>query len=328
MPASSSDDHPRVDQVAVDLLDPGAGSPGVARGYCGATEKKKRVAEGRAEGQHDREDVEEEADACSRVAIVASIGGKHTPLAATEQQSAAQSPSRRRSASIEAGRREGRRDLVELGGSRPEQTRVGDRGRSPEQQRGGSGALPRSPTSCAATARRTGAVRLATVVGASGGQPLAQVDALELELDAVGGGVRGCRLDRGGLVVVAATGSQPSLAAAIASTPEPVPRSVSGPVGLAGLGQLQQQLEAEPGGRVGAGAEGAGRGRRRGRSRPRAAPPRRGAARAARRPGAACGSPASGRPSRRGPRSRLTSTRPSPAAASISPSSGSSPSPP
>ena len=47
-----------------------------------------------------------------------------------------------------------------------------------------------------------------------------------------------------------------------------------------------------------------GRGRRRRRSRPRAAPPRRGAARGARRPAAACGSPASGRPSRRAPRSR------------------------
>ena len=33
------DDHPRVDQIAVDLWMP-ARIAGVARGYCGATEKK------------------------------------------------------------------------------------------------------------------------------------------------------------------------------------------------------------------------------------------------------------------------------------------------
>ena len=39
MPGEQQDDHPRVDQVAVDLLHP-ARIAGVARGYCGATEKK------------------------------------------------------------------------------------------------------------------------------------------------------------------------------------------------------------------------------------------------------------------------------------------------
>ena len=58
-------------------------------------------------------------------------------------------------------------------------------------------------------------------------------------------------------MVVAATGSQPSLAAAMARTPEPVPRSVSGPVSFPASLQLEQQLQAEAGGRVGAGAEGA-----------------------------------------------------------------------
>ena len=51
------------------------------------------------------------------------------------------------------------------------------------------------------------------------------------------------------------TGAQPSFAAAIASTPEPVPQSASGPPRLAGLLQLDQQPQAEAGGRVGAGAE-------------------------------------------------------------------------
>ena len=47
------------------------------------------------------------------------------------------------------------------------------------------------------------------------------------------------------------TGAQPSLAAAIASTPEPQPRSTSGPPGSS----VEQQLEAQPRRRVRAGAE-------------------------------------------------------------------------
>ena len=52
------------------------------------------------------------------------------------------------------------------------------------------------------------------------------------------------------------TGPQPSFAAAIASTPEPVPRSASGPPLARAIGELEQQLEAERRRGVGAGAEG------------------------------------------------------------------------
>ena len=55
----------------------------------------------------------------------------------------------------------------------------------------------------------------------------------------------------------ARTGPQPSFAAAIASTPDPVPRSVERPAGGALVGEPGQHLDAEPRRRVGAGAEGA-----------------------------------------------------------------------
>ena len=82
-----------------------------------------------------------------------------------------------------------------------------------------------------------------------------------------------------------------------------MPRSVSGPLGLPCLGQLQQATPGRGAWSGGRRCRRPGPGRRLRRSCPRAAPPRTGAARAGRRRGAVCGSPASGPPSRRGPRS-------------------------
>ena len=58
--------------------------------------------------------------------------------------------------------------------------------------------------------------------------PLAKVGPHERDVDAVRRRVIGSRLERGRLAVAPITGPQPSFAAAIASTPEPVPRSASG----------------------------------------------------------------------------------------------------
>ena len=175
MPGQQQDDHPRVDQVAVDLLDPGQdrrGRPRVLR----RDREEERVAEGRAEGEHDREDVQEQRDLVAGVDDRArtSIGGN--PIS-SGRDAAAGPPSRRRwrrSASTSPAGAKAAATSSSSAGRRPESE---DRGRLAEQQRGGSPSLP-APSSCAATACRIGAVMLATTVGASVGQAFAQVHAL------------------------------------------------------------------------------------------------------------------------------------------------------
>ena len=96
------------------------------------------------------------------------------------------------------------------------------------------------------------------------------------------------------------TGAKPSFAAAIASTPEPQPRSANAPR----AGALEHQLQAQPRGGVRAGAERLpGIDHHLDRGRPRAAAPRAGARAAGRRARAGGGTRASARPSRRRARS-------------------------
>ena len=65
---------------------------------------------------------------------------------------------------------------------------------------------------------------LATTVSAARGRLGGEVDAAHVDLDAVAGGVGAGRGDaRGSSMSTATTGDQPSLAAAIESTPEPQP---------------------------------------------------------------------------------------------------------
>ena len=125
------------------------------------------------------------------------------------------------------------------------------------------------------------------------------------------------------------TGTQPSFAATIASTAEPVPRSTRAPPALPLIGELDQELHAHARRRVGAGAErlpgidhnvkrvGLGVARQSGRITTR--PP-------ARTVGSWKSRQRSAQSS--GIFSEVISTRSSPAAASTSPRSGSSPSAP
>ena len=86
---------------------------------------------------------------------------------------------------------------------------------------------------------------------------LAEVEALDRDLDAVRRRVGGRRLDRGGLVVAAADRPPAELRRGDREDPRPVPQSASGPGGEAAIGEREQQLEAAARRRMSAGAEGA-----------------------------------------------------------------------
>ena len=171
--------------------------------------------------------------------------------------------------------------------------------RSPEQiSRSGARSRRR------AISRRIGAVRLATDGRRLRRRLEAQVRATQLELDPVGTGVCAGRLERRRLVVAGDDRGEAQLRGRDREHARARAPVGEGAVGAPAIGQLQQQLQAHPGGRVGAGAECLAGidhdvdGPRRG-PRPTTAVPR-----AVRRPRAAGGSPASGPPSRRVSRRR------------------------
>ena len=151
-------------------------------------------------------------------------------------------PSRRSSA------RRRSRGRVARTRARPARPRVASR---PEQTSaaGGSRRAARRPP------RSSGAVRFATTVGAVGGAARAGCAARARARRRWRRRWRRPPRAPRARCRSPITGAKPSFAAAIASTPEPVPRSASGPVRLARVGELEQELEAEPRGRVGAGAE-------------------------------------------------------------------------
>ncbi len=95
---------------------------------------------------------------------------------------------------------------------------------------------------------------LATAAATSGSGSRERVGEHDLDLDPVCRRVPPSRLDCSGSLSRATTGANPSLAAAIASTPDPQPTSSSEPAV-----ERQQKLEAEPRRGVRAGAEGAAR---------------------------------------------------------------------
>ena len=105
----------------------------------------------------------------------------------------------------------------------------------------------------AATSSSSGRTRLATHGRRPRARLAAQVDARDRDPGhAVGRRVLARRLDRRpASTSQASTGSKPSRAAAIASTPVPQPQSASAPAGL----ELEQQLEAQARRVVRAGAE-------------------------------------------------------------------------
>ena len=191
---------PGIDQVAVDLLDARQDRrrrPRVLR----RGREEERVAEGRAEGEHDRQDVEEERD------LVAGVDDRGQPsaetyplLAATRAARAAQSPSWRRSASARPAGRRLRQPRPARLGSSPEQTSVAGSG---EGRRSLHAVAPPSPPPFPRRSQLPGD-RLQHRRGQVGhdgrsefGQPSRRLRQLEARLDPVGSCVGGCRLDRG-----------------------------------------------------------------------------------------------------------------------------------
>ena len=186
-------------------------------------------------------------------------------------------------------------------------------------------AAPALARAAPATSRRIGAVRLATAVGADGGGCWRRLTRSQLDVDPVRRSVRARRLERRRLVVAGHDGAEAQLRRGDRQHPR-----AGAPVGersarVPRVGELQQQLEAHPRGGMGAGPERLARVDHDVDRSPRAASQE---GRTQSRPPtsrAAGGSPAIDRPSRRGSRSMLTATRPSPATASRSGSAGSSP---
>ncbi len=195
-------DHPGLDQIAIDLLDPAQDRRRRCAGTA-ASPREERVAEGRPEGQHDCEDVQEERDTCSR--------GRRSSRASRETYRRARRrvwrvtrlydgkvatppqeecgpvalagvgrPPRSRSR-----RRPRRSHRARLAADRSRMRVVGAGGGSPgataRRLRETLSRLP-PPSSCSATSLRTGAVMLATVVEAEIRKALAQIPAFELDL--------------------------------------------------------------------------------------------------------------------------------------------------
>ena len=167
------DDHPRVDQVAVDLLDPGQDRrrrPRILR----RDREEERVAEGRAEGQHDREDVQEQRDLVVRARRSRRRASAET--LSLSRDGAAGPPSRRPGGGRpRPGRHAAKAAATSSSsvGSRPEQTSVGGEG-GPSVAAGRPPGLPRPGSVGDRVEDRRGHV------GDDGrgelGEPFAQVD--------------------------------------------------------------------------------------------------------------------------------------------------------
>src|SRR5260221_11640820 len=82
-PCKQQNDHPGVDEIFVDLLNPGHDRRR-RLGELRRDREEERVAEGRAEGEHDRQDVQEQRNLVSRVDNRRQHRAKTYPLATTE----------------------------------------------------------------------------------------------------------------------------------------------------------------------------------------------------------------------------------------------------
>ena len=291
-PGDQQDDHPGVDQIAIDLLHAGDDRRRGAR-VLRRDREEERVAEGRAECQHDREDVQEQRDLVAGVAESSRASSAETYPSGDGAKGRPSRLRKRRSASVRPSGANDGGDLVELG---REQARTDQGRRAGDGLRSNSGEAPADhpPAPSRSAARRppsgSGAVMLATVVGASSGRhsrrlrrssPIATPLTAALVADASIAAARG-RSRRPG----------PSRAWLRRSR---APRSRS-PGRSAGRSPRRRRraraaVRGRGGWSGGRRCRRPGRGRRPGRSRPRGAPPRRAAARAAPRPAAVCGSP-------------------------------------
>ena len=297
-PGEQQHDHPRVDQVAVDLLDPGQDRRRRARDTAARPRRRTRSRRSARTPAPPR-GCAGTARSCSRGRRSSARGIGENPISQRRRSSsAAQSPVAAAIGLGEAGGGEGGGDLVELGGQQARADEGRDRG---ARARCELAELPDSTRRAAAGSARSCWRRRS---GPSSGRRSRRLMRSQLELDVVGR-----RRWRPPPPAPAARGRSrgpgPSRASRRRSrgrrsrcrgrsagrAPRPPPPARAGTRGRGG----------SSGGRR---CRRPGRGRRRRRSRPRAAAPRTAAARAARRPAAACGSRASGRPSRRGSRWR------------------------
>ena len=303
-------DHPGIDQVAVDLLHSGEDRRRRLR-VLGRHREEERVAKGRSESEHDREDVQEEQRSCSR-------GRRSWRRASAEsdylsrRDGAAARPSRLRGgARPQRGRRRQRRRPcrpTRWAGARSRRA-WWERGRARRSiSRGCSGEPSPTPVKPVAAVRRppsgSGRSCWRPSSARASGRRSRRLARSRLDRDAVGRRVRRRGLKGRGLVVIAAHRAPAELRRG-----DRQHAGAGAEVGERAV-RLAARLQARAAARGRAGWSGGRRCRRPAGiddevdGAARAAPPRRDAARAARRPGAACGSPASGRPSRRGPRWR------------------------
>ena len=210
---------------------------GSARGYLAPGDREvDPEGEGGAEGEHDGADVEPDDDVVEGDGERSASWRQHYPRPGVGTDRPTE---QRRPVAIDPSLS----DLESGGAERRVTTLSTSVASSPEQTRLRGVRLGAAPRPRAAGAR-SGWRRPPARSGAARSRRLTP---LEPELDPVGGRVLAppprsppprCR--------TRSPGAQPSFAAAIASTPEPVPRSTSGPAASPAVGELEQQLEAEP----------------------------------------------------------------------------------